>query len=117
MQSNSLNESQIKAVNTYDRHLLILAGAGTGKTLTITSRIANLVLNNICTSDRILAVTFTNKAAGEMKSRMEKLVGDDTNMMWIGTFHSILARILRMYAKALNLEPNFLILETIITTF
>ena len=111
MQNNSLNESQIKAINTYDRHLLILAGAGTGKTLTITSRIANLVLNNICTSDRILAVTFTNKAAGEMKARMEKLVGDDTNMMWIGTFHSISARILRMYAKALNLEPNFLILD------
>ena len=108
---NSLNESQLCAVNSYDTPLLILAGAGTGKTTTITTRIANLILNGICPAENILAVTFTNKAADEMKTRIEKFVGGDTGRMWVGTFHGISARILRMYAKALGLEPSFLILD------
>ena len=109
--SNSLNESQIQAVNSYDTPLLILAGAGTGKTTTITTRIANLILNGICPAENILAVTFTNKAAGEMKTRIEKLIGGDASRMWVGTFHGISARILRIYARALGLEPSFLILD------
>lgn len=107
----SLNTSQELAVNTYDAPLLILAGAGTGKTMTITARIANLILNNVAFSDQILAVTFTNKAAGEMKTRIEKIVGAEASKMWVGTFHSISARILRMYSKSIGLEPNFLILD------
>ena len=106
-----LNASQELAVNTYDAPLLILAGAGTGKTMTITARIANLILNNIAFPDQILAVTFTNKAAGEMKTRIEKIVGAEASKMWVGTFHSISARILRMYSKSIGLEPNFLILD------
>ena len=108
---NSLNAQQIEAINSYDSNLLILAGAGTGKTLTITSRIANLILNNICYPENILAVTFTNKAAGEMKNRIENFIGSDANRIWVGTFHGISARILRMYHKALNLQQNFLIID------
>jgi len=108
---NKLNEQQRQAVNIYDSNLLILAGAGTGKTSTITARIANLVLQGICTPDQILAVTFTNKAAEEMRKRVINLTYQDSNIMWIGTFHGISARIIRMYAGALNLQPNFLILD------
>lgn len=108
---NSFNENQVKAINTYDAPLLILAGAGTGKTLTITARIANLISQKICSVENILAVTFTNKAANEMKQRIEKLVGNDAGKMWIGTFHGICVRILRTYAKIFGLEQNFLILD------
>ena len=108
--SGNLNESQLKAVNTYDAPLLIVAGAGTGKTATITMRIANLIQNAIVPPSNILAVTFTNKAASEMKSRIEKLVGDAVGM-WVGTFHSISARIIRMHSRAIGLEPDFLILD------
>ena len=108
---SNLNKSQLQAVNSYDCPLLILAGAGTGKTTTITCRIANLILHNIVAPEYVLAVTFTNKAANEMKERIVKLVGMDANRMWVGTFHGISARILRMYSKAIGLEPNFLIID------
>ena len=107
----NLNEEQLLAVNTYDRHLLIIAGAGTGKTMTITARISNLILQGIANPDEILAVTFTNKAANEMKNRIQKFVGVDVEKMWIGTFHSISSRIVRTFSKAINLEPNFLIID------
>ena len=107
----NLNEEQLLAVNTYDRHLLIIAGAGTGKTMTITARISNLILQGIANPDEILAVTFTNKAANEMKSRVEKFVGSEAGKMWIGTFHSISARIVRTFSKVIGLEPNFLIID------
>ena len=106
-----LNDKQKQAINTYDVPLLILAGAGTGKTTTITARIANLILNNVAKPEEILAVTFTNKASNEMKSRIEKLVGDTSSQMWVGTFHGISLRILKNYPKAIGLEPNFLIID------
>ena len=109
---DKLNEAQQKAIEIYDRPLLILAGAGTGKTTTITARIANLILKDIVSPHNVLAVTFTNKAANEMKARIEKLVGaDETKGMWVGTFHGISARILRMYPKAIGLDDNFLIID------
>lgn len=107
----SLNKEQLQAVSIYDCPLLILAGAGTGKTTTITCRIANLILNNISSPNNILAVTFTNKAAMEMKNRIANLVGENVNSMWIGTFHGLSARILRMFPKAIGLDYNFLIID------
>ena len=112
LQNLTLNEAQQKAIEIYDRPLLILAGAGTGKTTTITARIANLILQGVVSPHNVLAVTFTNKAANEMKARIEKLVGvDETKGMWVGTFHGISARILRMYPKAIGLDDNFLIID------
>ena len=108
---HNLNKAQKQAIETYDCPLLILAGAGTGKTTTITARIANLILKDVAKSENILAVTFTNKAAGEMKNRIEKFTDNNAGKMWIGTFHGVSARILRIHAKALGLEPNFLILD------
>ena len=95
----------------YQTPLLILAGAGTGKTLTITMRIAYLIKAGITNPDNILAVTFTNKAANEMKNRISAFVGEDANRMWVGTFHGISAKILRIYASAVGLSPNFTIID------
>ena len=81
---DKLNNAQQKAIEIYNRPLLILAGAGTGKTTTITARIANLILQGIASPHNVLAVTFTNKAANEMKTRIEKLVGaDEAKGMWV----------------------------------
>ena len=108
---NNLNKSQKEAVVHYQTPLLILAGAGTGKTLTITMRIAYLIKAGITNPDNILAVTFTNKAANEMKNRISAFVGEDANRMWVGTFHGISAKILRIYASAVGLSPNFTIID------
>jgi DNA helicase-2/ATP-dependent DNA helicase PcrA len=107
-----LNKTQLVATETIDGPLLILAGAGTGKTKVLTSRIANMILNGYCYADNILAVTFTNKAAQEMKMRIEKMIGSDrTKALWVGTFHSICVRILRIYHKLANIPENFIILD------
>jgi DNA helicase-2/ATP-dependent DNA helicase PcrA len=107
---NKANQSQKEAITTIQGPLLILAGAGTGKTFTLTSRVANLILSNAANPENILSVTFTNKAAREMKNRIEQQAPDAKNM-WIGTFHGISARILRLYAEAVDLNPNFIIID------
>ncbi|WP_341811345.1 ATP-dependent helicase [Wolbachia endosymbiont (group A) of Oxytorus armatus] len=103
-----LNPEQQSAVTNIDGPVLILAGAGTGKTRTITSRIAHIIRNGHAYSDEILAVTFTNKAANEMVSRVLELTG--TNIPWLGTFHAIAAKILRLHAEIVGLNPNFTII-------
>src|SRR6185295_18109200 len=89
----------------------ILAGAGSGKTRVITHRIAHLVLDKAVPSDRILAVTFTNKAAGEMKARTTALLGGGPLGAWISTFHSFCVRVLRRDAAAAGLSPDFVIYD------
>lgn len=106
----SLNPEQLEAVNWPGGPMLIFAGAGSGKTRVITCRIARLVAEGVWGS-RILAVTFTNKAAKEMRDRVEGMVGPEARAMWIGTFHSICARILRMSGSAMGLDPNFTIYD------
>ena len=108
---NELNEAQYEAVSTTEGPLLVLAGAGTGKTRVITYRIAHLINNLKVPSRNILAVTFTNKAAGEMKERILKLVSYEDADIWIGTFHSICLRLLRRDGHLLELPAGFGILD------
>ncbi|MGE5244224.1 MAG: ATP-dependent helicase [Betaproteobacteria bacterium] len=108
----SLNPEQREAVLHVDGPLLILAGAGSGKTRVITSRIAYLVGDGHARPEEILAVTFTNKAAEEMRSRVEALLGSDCGRMWISTFHSLCARLLRREAPAIGLSRDFVIYDS-----
>jgi DNA helicase-2/ATP-dependent DNA helicase PcrA len=107
-----LNDEQRLAVETIDGPLLVLAGAGTGKTRVLTTRIAHIINTNRAWPSQILSVTFTNKAAREMKERIEKLVPRLDAMPWMGTFHSIGARILRQHAGLVGLTSTFTILDT-----
>ncbi|WP_248305000.1 UvrD-helicase domain-containing protein [Devosia sp. FKR38] len=107
-----LNEEQRDAVESIDGPLLVLAGAGTGKTRVLTTRIAHIINTNRAWPSQILSVTFTNKAAREMKERIEKLVPRLEAMPWMGTFHSIGARILRQHAGLVGLTSTFTILDT-----
>ena len=110
---NNLNNAQKEAVLHLDGPLLIVAGAGSGKTKVLTSRIANIINSNKAFPNQILAVTFTNKAAKEMQFRVSKLLKTDaTSLQWLGTFHSICAKILRKHAAAANLNYNFTIVDT-----
>ncbi|KKC35588.1 ATP-dependent DNA helicase [Devosia epidermidihirudinis] len=109
---SGLNEEQRDAVETIDGPLLVLAGAGTGKTRVLTTRIAHIINTNRAWPSQILSVTFTNKAAREMKERIEKLVPRLDAMPWMGTFHSIGARILRQHAGLVGLTSTFTILDT-----
>ena len=109
----NLNKSQKEAVLHVDGPLLIVAGAGSGKTKVLTSRIANLIKNKNAFPNQILAVTFTNKAAREMELRVSKILGSTAiGLPWLGTFHSICAKILRRHAAAANLNSNFTIIDT-----
>ena len=108
-----LNEEQREAVLATEGPLLVLAGAGTGKTRVLTTRIAHIINTNLAWPSEILSVTFTNKAAREMKERIGHLVGAGAEgMPWMGTFHSIGARILRAHAELVDLRPAFTILDT-----
>ncbi|MBN9308564.1 UvrD-helicase domain-containing protein [Devosia sp.] len=108
-----LNEEQREAVLTTEGPLLVLAGAGTGKTRVLTTRIAHILTSRLAWPSEILSVTFTNKAAREMKERIGKLAGAAVEgMPWLGTFHSIGARILRRHAELVNLRSDFTILDT-----
>ena len=106
-----LNDNQRKAVETLDGPLLVLSGAGTGKTRVLTARIANLIFSQKTNPWNILAVTFTNKAAREMRERLETIIGPRVNNIWLGTFHSIAARILRENAELVLLKSNFTIIN------
>lgn len=107
----NLNKEQLEAVLYNDGPLLLLAGAGTGKTRVLTSKIAYIIKTNLAYPSQILAVTFTNKAANEMKNRVAILTGLDINSMWINTFHSIATRILREYGDLIGLDKNFTIID------
>ncbi len=109
----NLNEAQKKAVLALDGPLLIVAGAGSGKTKVLTSRIAHIIKNKKAYPNQILAVTFTNKAAKEMQNRVSKILGSSAvGLSWLGTFHSICAKLLRKHASAVNLNSNFTIIDT-----
>jgi ATP-dependent DNA helicase UvrD/PcrA len=108
-----LNEAQRDAVETLNGPVLVLAGAGTGKTRVLTTRIAHILNEGQASSYNILAVTFTNKAAAEMKARVGKLVGNAVEgMPWLGTFHAICVKILRRHAELVDLKSGFTILDT-----
>ena len=109
---DGLNPEQREAVLHVSGPLLILAGAGSGKTRVITSRIAYLVGDGHARPNEVLAVTFTNKAAEEMRTRVEALLGSDLAGMWVSTFHSICARLLRREAPAIGLSRDFVIYDS-----
>ena len=109
----NLNNAQKEAVLHLDGPLLIVAGAGSGKTKVLTSRIAHIIKEKKAFPNQILSVTFTNKAAKEMQNRVSKMLGSAaTGLSWLGTFHSICAKILRKHATAANLNSNFTIIDT-----
>src|SRR5689334_6175700 len=107
-----LNPAQRRAVEAVDGPVLVLAGAGTGKTRVLTTRLAHILVTRRAFPSQILAVTFTNKAAREMRERLESMIGQAADGLWLGTFHSVAARILRRHAELLGLEPSFTILDT-----
>jgi len=110
---DGLNAPQRQAVLALDGPVLMLAGAGTGKTRALTARIAHLIATGTARPHQILAVTFTNKAAREMKARLGTLLGDAVEgMPWLGTFHAIGVKLLRRHAELVGLKPNFTILDT-----
>ena len=109
---DKLNSEQKEAVLTHNGPLLVLSGAGTGKTKVLTSRLANLIFSGKAKSSEILAVTFTNKAAFEMKTRVKDLINRPVEGMFIGTFHSIGARLLRKHSELVSLKSDFTILDT-----
>jgi len=108
----TLNEPQREAVLTPDGPCMLIAGAGSGKTRVLTYRIAHLIQNKNVDPFNIMALTFTNKAAKEMRERIEKVVGKDARNLWMGTFHSVFARILRAEAHHLGYPNNFTIYDT-----
>ena len=109
---SELNDAQKEAVETVNGPLLVLAGAGTGKTRVLTSRLSYILQNKIAHPSEICTVTFTNKAANEMRMRVEKMIGNSIAGWWLGTFHSLAARILRANAELVNLKNTFTIIDT-----
>jgi len=108
---DSLNDEQRAAATHVPGAVLIFAGAGSGKTRVLTHRIAHLLRSGLAPAHRILAVTFTNKAAGELKSRLAALVGQASSGLWVGTFHSIGVRMLRRDGAVVEVAPNFVIYD------
>lgn len=111
MKIDGLNPQQKEAVMADKGPLLIMAGAGSGKTRALTTRIAQLIERGV-PGWRILAITFTNKAAREMRERLEELVGDEAHALWVGTFHSISLRILRKHAQLVGYPSDFVIYDS-----
>ena len=107
-----LNPEQREAVETLEGPLLVLAGAGTGKTRVLTTRFAHILLTGRAFPGQVLAVTFTNKAAREMRERVGAILGRPVEGLWLGTFHSLCARMLRRHAEYVGLTPSFSILDT-----
>ncbi len=107
-----LNPEQRAAVETVDGPLLVLAGAGTGKTRVLTTRFAHILLTKRAFPNQVLAVTFTNKAAREMRERVGAILGQPAEGLWLGTFHALCARMLRRHAEHVGLSSNFTILDT-----
>jgi DNA helicase-2/ATP-dependent DNA helicase PcrA len=107
-----LNAEQREAVEAVDGPLLVLAGAGTGKTRVLTTRFAHILLTGRASPGQVLAVTFTNKAAREMRDRVGAILGRPVEGLWLGTFHALCARMLRRHASLVGLAPNFTILDT-----
>ena len=109
---DGLNPEQRLAAESLDGPLLVLAGAGTGKTRVLTTRLAHILATGRARPGQVLAVTFTNKAAREMIGRVEQLIGRSAAGLWLGTFHAVAARILRRHAELAGLKPDFTILDT-----
>ena len=109
---DGLNPEQLTATSHFEGPLLVLAGAGSGKTRVLTARVSHLISEHGVPSDRILAVTFTNKAAGEMRERITELLGTAPSGMWMGTFHSVGARLLRRHADLLGWDRAFSIFDS-----
>src|SRR5262247_1747581 len=109
---NGLNDAQRSAVEAVDGPVLVLAGAGTGKTRVLTTRLAYILATGRAMPAELLAVTFTNKAAHEMRERLEAMIGRAAEGVWLGTFHAIASRILRRHAEAVGLKSSFTILDT-----
>ena len=109
---SGLNEAQIKGVQTVDGPVMVIAGAGSGKTRVLTCRVAWLMAHHRVNPFRILALTFTNKAAKEMQNRIKNILGNDARNVWMGTFHSIFAKILRFEAEHLGYTKSFTIYDT-----
>ena len=107
-----LNPKQKEAVKQTEGPCLVIAGAGSGKTKVLTHKIAYLISEKHVKPYNILAITFTNKAASEMKQRVEKLIGDAAGELWMGTFHSICVRILRRFIDRIGFDTSFLIFDT-----
>ena len=110
--TGTLNREQEQAVLCTEGPLLILAGAGSGKTRVLTYRIAHLIEDCGVNPWNILAITFTNKAAGEMRERVDRIVGYGSESVWVSTFHSACVRILRRYIDRLGYDTNFTIYDT-----
>lgn len=110
--TDELNEPQARAVSIINGPLLVFAGAGSGKTRVITYRIANMIARHDVPPFRILAVTFTNKAAGEMRHRLEGMLGSAAREAWVGTFHATCAKILRRHAEGAGLTSSFVIYDS-----
>jgi DNA helicase-2/ATP-dependent DNA helicase PcrA len=106
-----LNPAQREAVETLDGPLLVLAGAGTGKTRVLTTRFAHILLAGRAYPNQVLAVTFTNKAAREMRERVSAILGRPVEGLWLGTFHALCARMLRRHAELVGLTSSFTILD------
>src|SRR5436309_1451737 len=109
---DSLNDAQREAVSAPLSHQLVLAGAGSGKTRVLTHRIAWLIQSEGLSPHNVLAVTFTNKAAHEMRIRLENLIGLSAKQMWVGTFHSLAHRLLRMHWRDVGLPETFQIIDS-----
>lgn len=109
---NTLNAAQIQAVTAPPCNLLVLAGAGSGKTRVLVHRVAWLIQQHLASAYSILAVTFTNKAAGEMKTRLHSMIGREVSEMWVGTFHGLAHKLLRLHWREANLPEQFQVIDS-----